>query len=655
MKQHKILMKIGVLSGLLLGSGAITAAEQIENGDFELGLKSWAQSGSYNSGTYPGAVQSDVEAISGNTFLYVNFDELLKGAKGRFQDITLPAPSGTRLQVSTDLRTQNFFCQDDVSNFNGAQIRLQGFAKPALGSCADGSTNIIQQRWPVVRSHSDVWTTLTSEREQAWPSTVECISVRVLGLGCTGRMEVDNISVTTLPPETISTGKLPADDLGITPYPKVVTDAGTRSLVTNTAYLDLRDADTRAVNLLKRKLADRGITLVDEQTRTADTLVVRLVNVQSRGMTRYNDQFNDGTTLPCGDVRRAQGYVLEARENVGTGTEVTIAGAGTAGQFYGVQTLDKLLPAVGELVWNGKLVDWPSYRYRGLVGGARSALDTTAKHRRNMIMLVGDAGWVNDGTDFDLNLSNYIEDCTAQHVNCVFGDSPVARVYKRQNSQLFSYSDNKADVVARYVRLHEAGVRTFYLNFDDINTARNGKQDKLTSDNDRAVYPDGIGQAHYAYGKMISDRLALLDKETGDQSVLLFTPMYYLRGSNEYGNNGTAYLAAISALPTSNVEIINTGAWSEQRHAQVTLDYGRAPAIWDNFVDRYNNTQSNHIPPAQLETMPGLANVTEYYIFPMGAKHHPWNNMAWDVLSDFLWNGDNYDPELAALRAMSAP
>lgn len=633
---------------LLIACSASYAEELIVNGDFTQGLVLWPQSGSYTNADDTVVVESGVSNEDGNPYLFINFAESLSGAKGRFQRVDQSILPGSRLMVSTDFRTEGLTCFNDINATVGAQVRIQGWGLPASENCADININSPEKQWwPVVRTAAESWTTVSTDRAMSLGPDIGCLVVRPLVLSCAGEAQFDNISVNVLPPETLSTGSLPTGDLGLPQYPKSVTDAGTRSLVGSSVFLELRGADPAAVDLLNATISALDINVVTKKKDIApETFVVRLADI-TKGMKEYSDIFESGTTLPAGDSRRDQAYVLEIADN-GQGTVVTIAGVGGAGQYYGVQTLAALLAQNGEMIWNGTIIDWPAYRYRGLIIGTPSKLDLADKTKRNLLMLVGAEGWVEE--DEVPALESYLAECNARHVTCVFGDSPVARVYSPSTPIKFNYSLNEQDVKDRFKRLHDSGARLFYLNFDDINTSRHGGQGALYYAEDIDRY-ETIANAHYQYSLMVANMLVQLDAQAGGRSTLLFTPMYYYGASDEYGVEGNAYLALISQLP-DNVKMVSTAAFSAQRYSQVSHDYARNPAIWDNYIDRYTGYQDYHIPPAHLAAMSGLEHVVDYYLMPMGQPSSPWYCMASHVLSDFLWNGDAYDPELSVLRAL---
>ena len=335
------------------------------------------------------------------------------------------------------------------------------------------------------------------------------------------------------------------------------------------------------------------------------------------------------------------GYVVGVG-TVGERTVVAVASVGGPGAYCGLQTLRQWVEHEGERVVlrQGAVTDKPAYRRRGLVSGTYSLkrLDLVKSHKRNMVLLTTREGSHDWDKPFDdamrATLREYHAECARRHILAVPGVHPG-----KGGTKLHLSDQTHLDaILSKYDEYRAAGFRNFSLRLDDM--AMYGGQDRLIFEDDRQRFGT-VANAH-AY---LIETAARHAKSLDVGNRLFVVPMHYWFDGSAAEEQ---YLRRLGQMDVE-VELINCGATREhslRRHVELT---GRTPWIWDNYVARYEKGPAvpDIIAPLALAADPNLHEHVRGYLFPMLDK-----DMMWYTISDYLWRGEDFDPNESARRAL---
>lgn len=331
---------------------------------------------------------------------------------------------------------------------------------------------------------------------------------------------------------------------------------------------------------------------------------------------------------------------------------VTIEHVSIRGLKYALSTLVSILrnnenfrDAIPEL----EIVDGPRFPIRALIEGyygppwspaAREGLlELMAEHRMNAYFygpkddLFHRERWRDpyEGKGLE-ELKTLIRMTTDQDMDFWYTIGPGL-------SMAYSRDEDFEMLLAKLDQVRKMGITRFGLLFDDI-------PEQLQHEGDKAAFPD-IPSAHAD----VANRLFRSLKEMDSSIQLAVCPTQY------HGNGDESYITAFGRLLDPRIDMFWTGP--EICSRQLTLAdasflarrIDRPVLYWDNYpVNDCQMIRELHIGPYRGRD-PHLYRST-LGVVANGMEHPESSKIGMLTIADYLWNPEDYDPEISWERAL---
>jgi len=429
-------------------------------------------------------------------------------------------------------------------------------------------------------------------------------------------------------PPAAADGALPA----VSPTPQQISRTSADvPLPSSVALVTDAGTDPAAKELLTSSLRDHGVTA------GGHGLVIRL------GST--------GRDVP----EQAEGYALSVSR-----AGITIGGRDGAGQYYGVQTLRQLFVHTGRgwAVRGATVRDWPNMALRGSIEGFYGPPWTT-EDRLRQIAFLGEvkantyiysakddtylrARWRDPYPDGELaTLGQLVRSANAHHVEFTYALSPGVSI-------CFSSAADVAAVEAKFQAVHDLGVRSFSLPFDDISYT------KWNCDGDQAAFgapgQSAAGTAQVSLLNAITEKF--VKTHDGVRPLQTVPTEYSDLKDSPYKTELREHLDPSVVVQWTGTDVVPPSVTTAEA-AQVSTVYGRKVFLWDNYpVNDYEQSAGRLLlaPYAQREA--GLSRYLN------GIVANPMNQEAASEVAefgaaDFAWNDAGYSPQRSWPRALA--
>jgi hypothetical protein len=383
-------------------------------------------------------------------------------------------------------------------------------------------------------------------------------------------------------------------------------------------------------------------------------------------LTVYVGGRDDHRGVPGADSARLAGlpvggYLLASSAGR-QGWTVVLSGVDGAGQYYAAQTLRQVVkPRPGPDVLAGLVVvDWPELAFRGTIEGFYG----TPWSHADRLRVLDFQGRTKLGTyvyapkDDPYHRDRWREPYPAarlaefrelatraadRHVDLVFSLSPGADI-------CYSDTTDFRLLTAKAQALHDTGVRSFALFFDDIAA-------ELTCPSDRALFgadpaPAAAAQAH------LLDRFAteFLATHPGGSPLLTVPTEYNGTGAGTYKQRFAALVPPAVHVMWTGPQVISPTIGDADIAAARGL-YAHPLVLWDNYP--VNDVQPDRLylgPLTGRGPEPAAAGSRGLLANPM-VQAEP-SKVALATVADYAWHPAAYDPARSwahALRTLGGP
>lgn len=445
--------------------------------------------------------------------------------------------------------------------------------------------------------------------------------------------------------------QVPATRPHVMPEPQAMTLTGDTLTAGASARLVVRGkVDEETLTLVRRGLATIGITNVRETSRFA------IGSKETQVVVGLEDDRQVSQALAAAGGSKAgksEGYALasaQERENIAL---IVLDGHDADGLYYAAQTFAQL--AARGSIPTLSITDYPKMAVRGSIEGFYGAPWTLNDRLAHLAFLGSlkantyiyspkDDPYARDkwretypaATFADLEL--LIETARKNHVRFTYAISPGLSV---------CYSDpDDAEVLERkFDRFRKAGVRSFYIAYDDI------AYDKWNCEADKAAFGEpGHAAAGTAQAQFTNTIYNWLHDRLGDDAELMIVPTEY------YDAKESPYKTALQAVdPRVFVQWTGTDVVPPSigvRDAKAaTKAFGRKTLLWDNYpVNDYGESTGRLLMAPYRGREAGLDEELSGILANPMNQEAP-SRVAVTGSAAFSWNDHDYDPDATSLFA----
>jgi beta-N-acetylglucosaminidase/Carbohydrate-binding family 9 len=283
-----------------------------------------------------------------------------------------------------------------------------------------------------------------------------------------------------------------------------------------------------------------------------------------------------------------------------------------------------------------EIEDWPDFNRRGFITGSGSinTIKRLLPYKFNMYWWCGGGHncrqWLRPMTKTEkTNLTVLAKQAAACKMPLHYGMRPGFGKHEIH----FSDSSHIKAVLAKYTDYYNAGIRNFYLAYDDL---FNIGRDKLSFKDDITRFKN-ISNAHY----FLADKVYRHLKSLNRKNRLYVIPMYYY-DPTFYAAEEKAYLKSLSALPVE-VEFINCGTLTDTGIKNAIEITGRKPFFWSNFMSQFETmkVRPKILSPLSFKRPMKITEKMNGFMFVLWPDH----TIMKELFADFLWNADNFNPD----------
>ena len=322
--------------------------------------------------------------------------------------------------------------------------------------------------------------------------------------------------------------------------------------------------------------------------------------------------------------------------------EIKVYAKSRRGFIYALATLKQLCGNGASPLPRVLIVDYPAFKYRGIVEGfyfrpwswdeRRDMMKFMALYKMNAYIYAPkddpyhrDKWRLNYPEELYGEIKALVEVANRYSIEFIFAVSPGL-------SAVYSSKEDEDKLVEKFLSVAKLGVKSFGIFYDDI-------PEQLIHEEDRKRY-SSLAEAHADFTNRV---LARLKAELGDDARMIVTPTEY-RGV-ELGE----YFKELSEKLAEGVYVM----WTGPLVCSIEISYDDASKVsslsrnrllvWDNYpVNDYARNRLNMGPLRNRDSK--LYKVIHGFFFnPMNEAYASHISLA--TAADYTWNPEEYDPD----------